>query len=49
MNNITILLLCVVSQWVAKTDSLYSKEYSHLVLPAVHRGCDNINLMFSDG
>ena len=53
MDNITILLLSVVSQWVVKTASLSSKEYSHLVLIAVKRVCDNISVMsivmFSDG
>ena len=52
MDNITILLLSVVSQWVVKTESLSSKEYSHLVLIAVQRVCDNISVMslvmFSD-
>ena len=52
-DNITILLLSVVSQSVVKTDSLSSKEYSHLVLKAVQRVCDNISVtslvMFSDG
>ena len=53
MDNITILLLSVVSQWVVKTESLSSKEYSHLVLIAVQSVCDNISVMslvmFSDG
>ena len=53
MDNITILLLSVVSQWVVNTESLSSKEYSHLVLLAVQRVCNNISLMslvmFSDG
>ena len=53
MDNITILLLSVVSQWVVDTESMSSKEYSHLVLIAVQRICDNISVMslvmFSDG
>ena len=51
MDNITILLLSVESQWVIKTES--SKEYSHLELIVVQRICDNISMMylvmFSDG
>ena len=53
MDNITFLLVSVVSQWVVKTESLSSKEYSHLVLIDVQRACNNISLislvMFSDG
>ena len=53
MDNITILLLSVISQWIVKTESMCSKEYSHLVLIAVQRVCDNIRVMslvmFSDG
>ena len=53
MDTITILILCVVSQWVVKTESLSSKEYSHLVLISVQSVCDNISamflVMFSDG
>ena len=53
MDNITILLLSVVSQWIVKTESLSSKEYSHLVLIAVQCVCDNISVMslvmFLDG
>ena len=53
MDNITILLLSVVSQWVVMAESLSSKEHSHLVLIVVHRVCDNISVMspvmFSDG
>ena len=45
MDTITILLLSVVSQWVVKTESLSSKEYSHLVLLSVQRVCDNISVM----
>ena len=51
MDNITILLLSVVSQWVIKAES--SKEYSHLELIAVQLVCDKICMMslvmFSDG
>ena len=51
MDNITILLLSVESQWVIKTES--SKEYSHLELIAVQLVCHNISMMslvmFSDG
>ena len=51
MDNITILILSVESQWVIKTES--SKEYSHLELIAGQRVCDNISMMslvmFSDG
>ena len=46
MDNITILLLSVVSQWVVKTESLSSNEYSHLVLIAAQRVRDNISFMF---
>ena len=51
MDNITIMLLRVESQWVIKTKS--SKEYSHLELIAVQRVCDTISMMslvmLSDG
>ena len=51
MNNITILLLRVESQWAIKTES--SKEYSHLELIGVQHECDDISMMslvmFSDG
>ena len=51
MDNITILLLRVESQWTIKTES--SKEYSHLELIGVQHECDNISMMslvmFSDG
>ena len=50
MDNITILLLRVESQWAIKNES--SKEYSHLELIGVQHECDNINMMslvmFSD-
>ena len=49
----TMWLLNVISQWVVKTESLSSKEYSHLVFKAVQCVCDNISVMFlvmfSDG
>ena len=51
MDNITILLLSVESQWVINTES--SKEYLHLELIAVQHVCDNIIMMslvmFLDG
>ena len=43
MDNITILLLRVESQWAIKTES--SKEYSHLELIGVQHECDNISMM----
>ena len=43
MDNITILLLSLESQWVIKTES--SKEYSQLELIAVQHVCDNISMM----
>ena len=43
MDNITILLLSVESQWVIKTES--SKEYSHLELIVMQHVCDNISMM----
>ena len=48
MDNITILLLSVVSQWVVMTESLSSKEYSHLMLIVMQCVCDNISVMSSD-
>ena len=51
MDNITIILLSVESQWVIKTES--SKEYSHLELIDVQHIRPNISMMalvmFSDG
>ena len=51
MDDITILLLRVESQWAIKTES--SKEYSHLELIGMQHECDNISMMslvmFSDG
>ena len=41
MDNITILLLRVESQWAIKTES--SKEYSHLELIGVQHECDNVS------
>ena len=43
MDNITILLLRVESQWAIKTES--SKEYSHLELIGVQHECDDISMM----
>ena len=43
MDNITILLLSVESEWVIKTEC--SKEYSHLELIAVQHVCDNFSMM----
>ena len=43
MDNITILLLIVESQWAIKTES--AKEYSHLELIDVQHVCDNISMM----
>ena len=45
IDNIAILLLSVLSQWVVKTDFMSSKECLHLVLIAVQHVCDNISVM----